>query len=66
MNITINGKEHQFDEHLNITQLLEIIDVKQSLFVVELNVKIIHKDLYDSTILKDGDKVEIVSFVGGG
>lgn len=66
MNLIINGKEHAFDEPMNITQLIEEIDVKRSLFVVELNQKIINKDDYDKTILKDHDKVEIVSFVGGG
>jgi sulfur carrier protein len=33
---------------------------------VELNLEIVPKSQYDSTILKDGDSVEVVSFVGGG
>lgn len=33
---------------------------------VELNLDIVPKSQYDSTVLKDGDVVEVVSFVGGG
>ena len=66
MNIKVNGRDHTFDESLNLSQLIEKIDVKQSLFVIELNKKIIHKDKYDNVYLNDNDAVEIVSFVGGG
>lgn len=66
MIIHLNGKPQEFDETLNITQLLEIIDVRVNLFVVEHNNNIIHKDEYDTVQLKDQDKIEIVSFVGGG
>lgn len=66
MIIHLNGKPQEFDEPLNITQLLEIIEVRVNLFVVEHNTNIIHKDEYDKVFLKDQDKIEIVSFVGGG
>lgn len=66
MIIHLNGKPQEFDEPLNITQLLEIIEVRVNLFVVEHNTNIVHKDEYDKVFLKDQDKIEIVSFVGGG
>lgn len=66
MIIHLNGKPQEFDEPLNIAELIELIDVRVSLFVVEHNQNIINKDSYDKIQLKDQDKVEIVSFVGGG
>ena len=66
MIIHLNGKPQEFDEPLNITQLVEIIEVRVHLFVVEHNNNIVHKDDYDTVLLKDQDKIEIVSFVGGG
>ncbi len=66
MNIKVNGRDHTFDDPINLTQLIEKIEVKQSLFVIELNKDIIHKDKYDNVYLKEDDKVEVVSFVGGG
>lgn len=66
MNITLNGELKQFEEPLNVTELIELIELNQRLFVVELNKNIIQKDQYNSTQLQEGDSVEIVCFVGGG
>ena len=66
MIIHLNGKPQEFDEPLNITQLVEIIEVRVHLFVVEHSNNIVHKDDYDTVLLKNQDKIEIVSFVGGG
>lgn len=66
MNITLNGEQKQFEAPMNVTELVKVIELKQRLFVVELNQNIINKDQYDSTQVNDGDDVEIVCFVGGG
>ncbi|MGD9580551.1 MAG: sulfur carrier protein ThiS [Vampirovibrionia bacterium] len=57
MIIHLNGKPQEFDEPLNIAELIELIDVRVSLFVVEHNQNIINKDSYDKIQLKDQDKV---------
>lgn len=56
--ISVSGK--------NITELLEQINCISNRVAVELNEEIVPKNAYEKTILKDGDCVEVVRFVGGG
>lgn len=50
----------------NVLQLIENEGYKRTNVAVELNEEIVPKTDYETVILKDGDSVEIVSFVGGG
>lgn len=63
--MTINGKEHDYD-NLSVTALLQTFDIQARFLVVEVNGVIVDKKMYDEQYLKKDDKVEIVSFVGGG
>ncbi|MGI6721691.1 MAG: sulfur carrier protein ThiS [Anaerovoracaceae bacterium] len=63
--IRINGKEIDKDE-LHLSQYIEESGFDRRRIAVELNGSILPRDEYDSTLLCAGDKVEIVSFVGGG
>lgn len=64
--IIVNGKETTLAEGLTVTQMLEQLGYKKGQVAVEVSLKIIPKDTYDTVTLKDGDKVEVVSFMGGG
>lgn len=66
MNIKVNGKDLQVEDNINITKLLETIEYKGKMFVVEKNEEIIYKEQYETTSLIDGDSIEIVGFAGGG
>lgn len=63
--IKINGKIFE-DKQVNLTDYLNANAYKKEFIAIELNGNILPKSLYDSTVLQDGDRVEIVSFVGGG
>ena len=63
--VTVNGKACQVDG-LDVLSMLEQKGFMLSRVVTELNGQIIPKNSYESTTLKDGDVVEVVSFVGGG
>jgi len=65
MNITVNGEE-QIIESNTVLGYLETIGIDPRRVAVELNMDILPKGDYASTQLKDGDRVEIVHFVGGG
>lgn len=62
----VNGKVYEFKDEITILKLLEHLNLKQDLVVVELNFKIVPKEEYKEIILNDDDNLEIVSFVGGG
>lgn len=63
--IRINGVNIDKNE-LSLMQYLEENSIMPQRIAVELNEEILPKASYDSAILKDGDVVEIVNFVGGG
>ena len=64
--IKINGEEKHFDSPTTVSDYIKDAGFKTERIVVELNRNILPKSEYDNTVLKDGDTVEIVSFVGGG
>lgn len=64
--LTINGKPVRLPKPMTITEYLELRRHHERLVVVELNGVIIKKDAFSTTLLRTGDKVEIVHFVGGG
>ena len=69
MKISVNGKEKKIElenEKALLSSTLEFLGYKQNTVVVEVNNSIINSKQWDSEILKEGDKLEIVSIVGGG
>ncbi|MBD8497455.1 sulfur carrier protein ThiS [Paenibacillus arenosi] len=67
MKLIINGDSIDFSEEQNhIYQLLCHLQMEQRIVIVELNGNIIAKQAYETTLLSDGDRIEIVHFVGGG
>ncbi|ARI78724.1 sulfur carrier protein ThiS [Halobacillus mangrovi] len=67
MNVIVNGRTIDLSENeTSVADLLECFNVRKRFSVVEHNREILKKDSYENTRLADGDKVEIVHFVGGG
>lgn len=66
MEITVNGEKRQIDVAMTVAQFLRSIDIGEGRVAVELNRDILPKGEYDTTILTEGDVLEIVHFVGGG
>ena len=64
--ILLNGQDKELETELTIQELLDSISYKGKMFVIEKNLNIVHKENYRSETILNGDKVEIVSFVGGG
>jgi sulfur carrier protein len=66
MIVLINGEKKEINEGLSIERLLEELGVRPGRVVVELNRGVVARDAHGATVLKEGDTVEIVHFVGGG
>lgn len=66
MTITLNGDKHELAAPVTVTELLSQLDIDARRVAVELNLTVVKKAAYDTSLLKDGDEVEIVNFVGGG
>ena len=65
MEINING-EAKLVVSNQLSTILDELGYAGKRFVVELNGEIISKELYTTTVLTAADRLEIVSFVGGG
>jgi len=66
MQLTINGEARKFDAPLTVEQLLGAIGLDPRKVAVERNLEIVPKSHYAGLALDDGDRLEIVHFIGGG
>lgn len=67
MNLTVNGKNLSLDKSINLKELLVVAKAEQPAYVtVELNGEFVDHKGFETTFVKDGDKVEFLYFMGGG
>jgi sulfur carrier protein len=69
MKLHINGEEREFANTpvpLTLAALVESLGMKPDRVAVELNRVIVPRDRWAETAIKEGDKLEVVHFVGGG
>ena len=66
MQITVNGKAAEVEDGTTIQGLLERLNVRGEFTAVALNFEVARKTTYATTVLREGDRVEIVRPVQGG
>lgn len=67
MKFNINGNQVEVPDTIStVSELLQHFDLHQKVVVVEVNQRILEKAAHAETRLADGDRIEIVHFVGGG
>ncbi len=67
MKLTVSGEIKEFEEGLTVQKLIEIENVETPQYVtVSVNEEFIGKETFDSHVLKEGDVVEFLYFMGGG
>jgi len=66
MKIIVNGESRDVEDGTTISRLLESLGFKPEVTVVERNEDIVDRQVFGTTLLEDGDKLELVRFVGGG
>ena len=66
MRVTVNGEAREVPEGASVATLLQAIGLDTRKVAVERNLEIVPRSTYAATPLQDGDKLEIVHFIGGG
>lgn len=66
MKLTVNGEEREFDGVATLDDLVSKLELDRTRIAAELNKSIVRKAEYAQTSLSDGDRLEIVTLVGGG
>ena len=66
MELTINGKQREVTNGVTITALLEELKINPLRVAVQLNLEILKRERFEETMLKSGDRLEIITFMAGG
>ena len=62
----VNGEIFEFREGMTVSNLIAEMGFSEAMVAVELNLDILPRDSFSSTVLKENDCMEVVRFVGGG
>ena len=66
MTIIVNGESKEIADGTTIAKLIDSLGVKVQVMAAAVNMEIVKKDKWDTHILNEGNKVELLHFVGGG
>jgi thiamine biosynthesis protein ThiS len=66
MKLHINGEIRTFDAPVSVLEVLRAMNLPSQKIAVELNLEIVPKSAYESQMVAEGDRIEIVHFIGGG
>ncbi len=66
MTIIINGEEKEFTSDFTLAKILTNLSLEGKVMAAAVNMEIVKQGSWDSYKLRDGDKLELLDFVGGG
>ena len=66
MKLQVNGETRAVNEEISLAELLEQSELAPQRVAVEVNRELVRRADYSDTRLREGDRIEIVTFVGGG
>ena len=66
MQVTINGERETLRVEISVAELLADRRIEPRRVAVEINEDIVPRKTFADTLVRDGDQIEIVTFVGGG
>jgi thiamine biosynthesis protein ThiS len=64
--ILLNGDRFELERPMTVAELLNQLAIDARRVAVEHNLSVVKRQAYEATVVRDGDEVEIVNFVGGG
>jgi thiamine biosynthesis protein ThiS len=66
MKVFINGEAREVSQAVDLDSLLELFSLPKQRIAIEVNEEVVRRKDWETTRVNDGDKIEIVHFVGGG
>jgi thiamine biosynthesis protein ThiS len=66
LKIRLNGKPYELAEPVSVAALLAHLGIDARRVAVERNIDVVKRTAYETTVIHEGDEIEIVNFVGGG
>lgn len=66
LRVYVNGEARELSEPISLAELIAQLDLPAARIAVELNLSVVRRNDWNTTVLQDQDRIEIVHFVGGG
>jgi thiamine biosynthesis protein ThiS len=66
LRVYVNGEAKELSDHISLAELITQLNLPAGRIAVELNRNVVRRNDWSTTLLADGDSLEIVHFVGGG
>lgn len=66
MEITLNGETKRIDGEVTLDRLLDLFSLPRQRVAIEHNRSVVSRNHWPDTIVNEGDRIEVVHFVGGG
>ena len=66
LNLIINGENKSFDENISLLEIIRKLQVEDKVMALAVNMEIVKQEDWNNYTPKDGDKLELLNFVGGG
>ena len=66
MQVFVNGEPRELSAPISLAELITQLDLPAARIAVERNRVVVRRNDWSTTVLEDGDRIEIVHFVGGG
>lgn len=66
MKIIVNGNEKEYADECTLLEMMKELNITESVMAAAVNMNIVKQESWDTHLLKDGDKIELLDFVGGG
>lgn len=66
MRVYVNGEARELSAPISLAELIAQLDLPVARIAVELNLAVVRRNDWNTTVLQDQDRIEIVHFVGGG
>ena len=66
MRVTVNGEEKRFQEGVTLQQIIESLGIAEKVMAAAVNMEVVKKEQWSDYRPKEGDKIELLHFVGGG
>lgn len=64
--ITLNGKKEELPQEMSLAELLKKKNIRPEVVTVEINDRVLSRQEFEKTVIKDSDRLEFVYFMGGG
>lgn len=64
--ITLNGKKEELPQEMNLAELLKKKNIRPEVVTIEVNDRVLSRQEFEKTVIKDNDRLEFVYFMGGG